>query len=227
MGRRRNKSAAAAGSAMDIMTALIGCLILILLGILVIILVSQVMVVLAEPDQTQVHSIVISEVDGFRETEAFPRGNTVKEPLYVDVHPNYLFVYGYDLRFSAPDIWTPGNEYDTIVDTVAHRSDSEYILFLVRPGATELYDALIKKLTLHNQNPRTPRESQIDYGVELYESFRTIDAGRTTRAREGLEFVDLSEWDKTGSEKNETIPPEAESSSLPQESMPVEDGGGE
>ncbi len=198
MGKKRKASAASAGggsSAMDIMTSLIGCLILILLGILVIVLVSQIMVALADPDNKQVSSVVESQVDGFRESDAFPEGNVYKEPLYVDVHPDKVVVYPYDAEFSQRRIIFETTDYDTMLEVVASRPDKEYVLFLVRPQASRVYNLLRRRIEALNRTLRDA-SSQIDMGMELYESDREVDVGMTTRAREGFKEWDLLEFRK-------------------------------
>ena len=198
MGKKRKPSAAPSSngtSAGDIMTSLIGCLIFILLGIMIMVLVSQVLVAMADPDGKEVISVVESHVDGFRESEAFPEGNIFKEPLYVDVHPDKVVVYPYDAEFSQRSIIFETTDYDTMLEVVASRPDKEYVLFLVRPQASRVYNLLRRRIEAFNREIRGTA-NQIEMGMELFESDRKVDAGMTTRQREGFKEWDLMEFRK-------------------------------
>ena len=79
MARKAASKFQAGGSGTDIMTSLIGCLILILLGILIMVFITETVMVIAEPDNKSVQSVVKSHVEGFPESKAFPHGNRFKE----------------------------------------------------------------------------------------------------------------------------------------------------
>ena len=109
MARKAASKIQAGGSGTDIMTSLIGCLILILLGILVIIFVSQVLVIITEPDNKDILSVVESKVDGFRESKAFPHGNRFKEPTYVDVYQNKVVIHPGDIEVPQRELYQKQN----------------------------------------------------------------------------------------------------------------------
>lgn len=220
MGKRRQSGDEGGGSsAMDIMTALIGCLILILLGILVIVLVSQVLIAIVSPDDKEVRTMVDSNVAGFPESRAFPKGNTHKEPLYIDVHPNHLVLIGYDRTVQAREIYFPDNDYDTALDTVSSRADLEYVLFLVRPGATELYRSLLEKIDYHNSTSK--QELRVQYGMELFEAGREVKIEEALREqREDLQYMDLDDFrreqkSRSQMEKNTQSAPQAPTGGSP------------
>jgi hypothetical protein len=227
MGKKRKPSAAPSSngtSAGDIMTSLIGCLIFILLGIMIMVLVSQVLVAVADPDGKQVISVVESHVDGFRESEAFPEGNIFKEPLYVDVHPDKVVVYPYDAEFSQRSIIFETTDYDTMLEVVASRPDKEYVLFLVRPQASRVYNLLRRRIEAFNRTLRDP-STHIEMGMELYESDRKVDAGMTTRQREGFQEWDLQEFRKQRELEAESKR-QAEAAALPAPTPEPPAGGG-
>ena len=113
----------------------------------------------------------------------------------MDVHPDKVVVYPYDSEFSQRSLIFQTTDYDTMLEIVASRPDKEYVLFLVRPQAARVYNLLRSRIESYN---RTVREDarKIDMGMELYESGREVDAGMTTRQREGFQQWDLQEWRK-------------------------------
>jgi hypothetical protein len=156
-------------SATDIMTALIGCLILILLGILLIILVAQSLIQITDPEKSQIVSVVPSNVDGFREDKAFPRGNTEKEPTYVDVRRDRVEIhrpeYAAPLVVSHRELRREANPLDEVINLVVENAASEYVVFLVRPDGAKLARTLRAGV----------KDKRIDVGWELFDSKRVVD----------------------------------------------------
>jgi len=157
------------GSATDIMTALIGCLILILLGILVIVLVTQALIMITDPDKSQIVSVVPSNVDGFREDKAFPKGNTEKEPTYVDVRRDRVEIhrpeYAAPLIVSHRELRREGNPLEEVINLVVENASTEYVVFLVRPDGAKLARNLRAGV----------KEKRIDVGWELFDSKREVN----------------------------------------------------
>lgn len=198
------------GSATDIMTALIGCLILILLGILVIVLVSQALIIITDPDHSQIVSVVDSKVDGFRETKAFPNGNTEKEPVYVDVHRDRVEIhrYPYDPQvIRQRELMVPGNPFDKILDQVAEDAANRYVVFLIRPNASQLGRQLREGVS---------KKGGIDIGVELFRSDQIVDhvsASAILREEEKKNRLEKMKGEGGGSPASN--PPSATSSEPP------------
>ncbi|MFT5123472.1 MAG: hypothetical protein ACI9TH_001739 [Kiritimatiellia bacterium] len=160
------------GSGTDIMTSLIGCLILILLGILMIIFVAQVLVVITEPDNKSIVSVVESKVDGFRESKAFPDGNREKEPTYIDVHQNMVIVHPGQTEIPQRELFQPKNRLTDILEQIHEDPENQYVILLVRPRAAKL-QRYLKDTVIAKYN--------LDIGIELYESAREVEHVSSTR----------------------------------------------
>lgn len=167
MGRQGRILVKGGSSATDIMTSLIGCLILLLLGILVIFMATQAMIVTAEPDT---HWVSFAEMgSGFRESQAFPHGNTEKQPVYVDVSNDHVQIFRSSAEpvvVSRSDLRRPGNAYVDALKSVRANSGGEYVLFIIRPQGIALARALKKEVL---------DMGGIDIGTELYDSGRVVD----------------------------------------------------
>ena len=172
MGRRSNKSGE---SGMDMMSCLIGCLILILIGILVIIMVSQALIIVANPDAQTIRAIILSKIDAIKEDKAFPHGNKEKEPTYIDVHRDRLVIYPGSVEVSVRELEEPGNNFEKVLSTIEQHKTDEYIILMVRPRAAAVARRLRKIIS---------EEKLIDLGMELVESKASIEyADSETRDR--------------------------------------------
>jgi hypothetical protein len=154
------------------MTSLIGCLILILLGILIIIFVAQVLVVITEPDNKDIVSVVESRVDGFRESKAFPDGNLVKEPTYIDVHQNMVIIHPGQTEIPQRELFLPKNRLTDILDEIRKDAENQYVILLVRPRAAKLQRYLRDQVIA---------QYNLDIGIELFESARPVEHVSSTR----------------------------------------------
>jgi ribosomal protein S15P/S13E len=154
------------------MTSLIGCLILILLGILIIIFVAQVLVVITEPDNKDIVSVVESRVDGFRESKAFPDGNLVKEPTYIDVHQNMVIIHPGQTEIPQRELFLPKNRLTDILDEIRKDAENQYVILLVRPRAAKLQRYLRDQVI---------SQYNLDIGIELFESARPVEHVSSTR----------------------------------------------
>jgi hypothetical protein len=172
MGKRRKTKGDDRGSGTDIMTSLIGCLILILLGILIIIFVAQVLVVITEPDNKDIVSVVESRVDGFRESKAFPDGNLVKEPTYIDVHQNMVVIHPGQTEIPQRELFLPKNRLTDILDEIRNDAENQYVILLVRPRAAKLQRYLRDQVI---------SQYNLDIGIELFESARPVEHVSSTR----------------------------------------------
>jgi hypothetical protein len=192
---RQNKPAANGSSSMDIMTSLIGCLLLILLGILVIVLVTEVSTVMADPDNVSHVGIEETSLSGFSSSDAFPGSNQMKEPLYLDMYPDKVVAYPYRMAFTFNSLQSGETELDEIFRIVASRPDQEYVLFLVRPGSTKIYALVRHKIDVLNAK-QSDTGKQIEIGVELCESGKAFEHAATHGLQEGFQPWDLQEFRK-------------------------------
>ena len=172
MSNRRTEAIEGGGSGTDIMTSLIGCLILILLGILMIVFVSQVLVMITEPDNKEILSVVESKVDGFRESKAFPDGNLFREPTYIDVHQNKIVIHPGEEVVTQRELYQKQNAFFKLLDEIKGNHQNESIILLVRPRAAGLKRYLQQIVK---------EDYKLDLGVELYESAREVEHVSSTR----------------------------------------------
>lgn len=140
------------------------------IGALVVILISNTMVIISNPQNTAITSVVTSSlfVDGDESHEGgspFPKGNVLKEPNYIDVHRDRVRIYpgGYDLP--VRELERPGNALETMLERVHAVRDEEYIILLVRPRAAEVYRRVARAI----------QDRNIDLGVELFEAGREVN----------------------------------------------------
>ncbi len=152
---------------MDMMSALIGCLILILIGILLIIMVSQALIVIVQPDDVDVEAVVVSNVAALsEESNAFPHGNKEKEPWYFDVHQHKVGVYPGSWEMPTRELNTPGNKIEQKLKQIASVKEKDYVVLLIRPNGAEVARKIKKMVT---------ERYHIDVGTELFESNITIN----------------------------------------------------
>ena len=80
---------------MDIMTAAIGCLVLILIAVLIIILVANIVVYIGDPENLDIAGDFPQYVNLTFENadQPFPEGNIDYVPYYIDVHHDKLIFY--------------------------------------------------------------------------------------------------------------------------------------
>ncbi len=190
MGRRRShhsgNSGNGSGSATDLMTCLIGCLILVFIGILLMVFIAQSLIKISDTTNAKIITVTPSMVDGFREDRAFPQGNIAKEPTYLDVrrekvviHPNNIVVEQRDLFVSKRPQkkgelnydFTPDGDLDRLTRNIQDNATGEYVVMLVRPGAADISKRISDLL----------RQRGIDVGRELYASDRLVEHVSKTR----------------------------------------------
>lgn len=143
------------------------------IGALIILLVSNTLIILSNPEQTVITSVVRSAIwmDGGTESEGgepFPFGNVLKEPAYIDVYADRIIIYPGDEVLPIRDLERPGNAFEQLLDQIGRRRDSEYIVLLIRPGSVSV--------SRHLQ--RAIEDRGIDMGWELFEMGRSVDYDR-------------------------------------------------
>ena len=141
-----------------------------LLGALFIVIVGNLAGAVADTNATVVRAVVRADRSGddsavFRLT---PAGNIDKIQHFVDVHPDRLvFMPG---NFVEPVPFVPGvtNRFDSLLDQVAQRRETDYIVLLVRPRTATLSRDLRERILSRG----------VDVGYELYEGDRPIEFER-------------------------------------------------
>jgi hypothetical protein len=189
MARRRHHSVTAggeSGSATDLMTCLIGCLILVFIGILLMVFIAQALIKINDTDNAKIVTVTPSNVDGFREDRAFPQGNIQKEPTYLDVHRDSVYIHPNNIRVQQRDVFVsrqpqkrgdlnydfyPDGELDRLTRLIQENASGEYIVMLVRPGAAKIAERMSTLL----------KAKGIDVGRELYSTDRKVDHVSKTR----------------------------------------------
>lgn len=140
------------------------------IGALVVLLVSNTVIIISNPENTAVTSVVTSSLyipggDGSEGGSPFPLGNMNKEPNYIDVNRDRIVMYPGDEVLPVRDLERRGNALEAFLERVYEVRDTEYIVLLVRPHSAEVYRRLAKAV----------RDRDIDLGIELFEADREVD----------------------------------------------------
>jgi hypothetical protein len=181
--RKRNEgggSGTGGSTATDIMTSLIGVMILVLIGILLTTVITQAVVVLADPNTKEIVSVLESKVDGFPEERAFPHNQDMKEPIYLEVWKDRVIIHP---KLKDADVVTQmqlrnkDNELAKRVEEVAANAGDFYFVLVVRPGAAQLGRQLRDVM----------RNKGVDVGVDLFDSKRVMEhVSQTTENRKKI-----------------------------------------
>lgn len=142
------------------------------IGALVTLLVSNTLIIISNPENTQITSIVTSSLyvppplggTGSEGGAPFPLGNKVKEPMYLDVHRDRIIIYPGEEVLPVRDFERVGNILEERLSDMEGKADREYVVLLVRPRSAVVARRLAKAV----------RDRGIDLGVELYEADRPI-----------------------------------------------------
>ena len=156
MGKRASK-----GVEMDLSSFM--AVLIMTIGCMVVILVSNVIIIISNPDNTTITSIVktaLTEGD-----DPFPQGNKAKEPSYVDVRRDRLIIYPGEHVVPVRDLQLEGNEFEKLLDHVSENIATEYVVLLCRPGST----------VVGRQLQKTVVQRGIELGVELFEEGRIVE----------------------------------------------------
>ncbi len=140
------------------------------IGALVVLLISNTMVIISNPENTTVTSIVTSSLfvpggDGSEGGAPFPMGNEHKEPRYIDVHRDRIIMYPGSFILPVRELDQPNNSLERFLEEVRAARNDEYVVLLVRPRAAEIYRRIAKAV----------RDRDIDLGLELFEEGREVD----------------------------------------------------
>lgn len=143
------------------------------IGCMVVILVSNVIIIVSNPNNTRITSIITSSiyVEGMPDSKTeetllpFPNGNQLKEPTYVDVHRDRLIIYPGESIVPVRDMRLEGNAFEKALNRVAANTANEYIILLLRPGTAPVARQLKKSI----------EQRGIDLGYELFEDERDVN----------------------------------------------------
>ena len=169
MMRSRNRHAAGknGASGTDIMTTLVGCLILILMAVMLLVFVVEVTTTtLASPEQKGIESALLRPVVGFDDARAFPDGDLTRESIYLDVYGDKVVLV--NQRFEIPQraLWDENHEahqrFHRILESVEQNADEQTVVMLVRPGAAKT-QRMVRKVV---------KGYDVDLGIELFETSR-------------------------------------------------------
>lgn len=134
------------------------CVILMLTGCLVTIMISNVVVISANPENVQITSIIPSNLDPEQEKEVVDsHGNVIKSPWYLEVWRDRMIIHPGGVVVALRDLESKDNLFEKFLRRVEARSQSQYIVLLVREhGAT-----VARKLK------KVIRDRKIDIGMDL------------------------------------------------------------
>lgn len=140
------------------------------IGALVMLLVSNTLIIVSNPENTQITSIITSSLyvedgTGTEGDAPFPQGNKLKEPAYIDVHRDRVIIYPGEEVVPIRDLEREGNAFDQLLDEVYDKRQDEYIILLVRPRSAQV--------ATHLRN--VIRDRNIDVGFELFETGRPVN----------------------------------------------------
>jgi hypothetical protein len=161
MARKKTKASQDLSSFMAILIMTIGAL--------VVLLVSNTIIIISNPSNTAITSVVAFSLSGTEDDaesgSPFPRGNMLKEPSYVDVHRDRIILYPGSEAMAVRDLERPGNPLEGFLERVYENRDEEYIVLLVRPRAAMTSRRIAKAV----------RDRGIDIGMELFEEGRAVN----------------------------------------------------
>jgi hypothetical protein len=155
------------------------CIILMLIGVMIIMLVANTVVIISNPENIQITSVIQSSGmymgDGAGDQSTsppFPFGNKSKEPSYVDVQRDHLVLYPSAEVVPLRDLERKGNGLERMLNQIQTNAATEYVVLLARPGTATVIHRLKK----------TIRDRGIDIGCELYEADRLVEYDRAAKS---------------------------------------------
>ncbi len=146
------------------------------IGALVVLLVSNTVIIMVNPENMAITSVVTSSLyvpppmgDGTEGGTPFPHGNMMKNPTYIDVHPDRIIMYSDEVPsgevLPVRELERPGNSLEAFLERIYDNRHEEYVVLLVRPRAALVSRRLAKAV----------RDRDIDLGVELFEAGRPVN----------------------------------------------------
>ncbi|MFT5125431.1 MAG: hypothetical protein ACI9TH_005086 [Kiritimatiellia bacterium] len=155
-------------SGTDLMTALIGCLILIVCSILIVVFVTTVTVTTAEVHQNGI-GFEYGQIDAFAQGRAFPDRAHSKEPIYIEVRLDGLTVYPQHLEITQEEAYRKDGPLYELLDQLKADDTDRFVILLVRPNAVVM-QRFARTLIKDTYG--------MDIGIDYYESSQPIRAAR-------------------------------------------------
>ncbi len=146
-------------------------IVLMLIGVLVIMLVSNILTIISNPENIKIGSLVTGSVyeDEDAKTVMPKFQNMRQDPLYIDVEPTRMIIYGSVSKpekkvIEAKELLFEGNEFEKFLSEVELAKETKYIVLLLRPGSAAFQRRLRQVI----------RDRKIDVGFEPWEAGREI-----------------------------------------------------
>lgn len=158
---------------MDIMTAAIGCLVLVLISCLMLVLITSVSMSFGDPDNMDVAGGEEFSLTRYVQTDyevdnPFPQGNRTLSPNYIDIHPDKLVFYPSRDILQLHDLDEPDNRFLQELHAMQHDQDlktNSYIILLIRPRTAKIANFLRASI----------KREGLQLGYELWPSDRVVD----------------------------------------------------
>ena len=88
--------------------------------------------------------------------------NMRMDPVYVDVHPDKVILFGENMEIAANDLNGPESAFERFLQNVELQRKYRYVVLILRPGSAPLQQQLRHAVQAHS----------IDLGIELWEAER-------------------------------------------------------
>ena len=141
------------------------------IGCMVIMLVTNVVVIISNPENLSITTLITRAYESSEDAELAKSAgepmfsNKVKEPSYVDIHPDKIVIYPGEVVVPIQDLEQKGNAFEQLLDRVYEKRNEEYIILILRPQSSRVAKGLRKAI----------EDRGIDVGQELYESEKQIN----------------------------------------------------
>jgi len=164
-------------------------IIIMAIGCLVVILVVNMVIIVSNPDNVEIMSLVRGAYEEYGEEQGAYVGqpiyaNKTKDPYYIDVHSDRVVLYPEVQELALSELETKGNAFEQRLDLIEPMKSRIYVILVLRPKSSRVAKQL--RRALHDRG--------IDVGHELYEAGRKIPELKapdlaTIRAELGLAAV--------------------------------------
>jgi len=169
-------------------------ILLMTIGCLIVLLICDTFIVVSNPDNIKIVSIVRGGYEEFDEELGRTRyvglpkyGNIFKNPTYIDVYGDYFIIYPAKTVVPVAQLEEDNNPLEQLLAKIGENVENNYIILILRPGSSRLGRFL----------RRTIRDRNIDLGEELFEEGREIPEGL------GEEIIDPLEADEPKEKSSE------------------------
>ena len=157
---------------MDIMTAAIGCLVLVLISCLMLVLITSVSMSFGDPSNMNVggddFTLTRYVQSDYEVDEPFPSGNRTLSPNYIDVQPDKLVFYPSRHILQIHDLDEPNNRFEQEIYQMTNDPTlvtNSYLVLLIRPKTARIANHLRSAI----------KRADIPLGYELWPNDREVD----------------------------------------------------